>query len=90
MLAQPNAGDCNNDSLVISQVDAVSTKVVPMSLCGTLTGQHSKSPVISLSSSYQTFSVPHGQELRSRQDCLQCYLHDQYVSLEDPCDPDHV
>jgi len=40
MLAQPNAGDCNNDSLVISQVDAVSTKVVPMSLCGTLTGQH--------------------------------------------------
>jgi len=40
MLSQPMMGDCTNDTLMVSQVDAVSTAVVPMTLCGTLTGQH--------------------------------------------------
>ena len=42
MLSQPMMGECDNDTMVVSQVDAVSTAVVPMTLCGTLTGQHSK------------------------------------------------
>ena len=42
MLSQPMMGDCTNDTMMVSQVDAVSTAVVPMTLCGTLTGQHSK------------------------------------------------
>ena len=41
MLSQPMMGDCTNDTLMVSQVDGVSTAVVPMTLCGTLTGQHS-------------------------------------------------
>jgi len=40
MLSQPMMGDCTNDTLMVSQVDGVSTAVVPMTLCGTLTGQH--------------------------------------------------
>jgi len=40
MLSQPSMGECNNDTLMVSQVDGVSTAVVPMTLCGTLTGQH--------------------------------------------------
>lgn len=40
MLSQPMMGDCTNDTLMVSQVDGVSAAVVPMTLCGTLTGQH--------------------------------------------------
>merc|ERR1719145_344368 len=40
MLSDPSMGDCTNDTLMISDVDAQSQKVIPMSLCGTLTGQH--------------------------------------------------
>jgi len=38
-LAGPDLGECNNDTLIISNLDTVSTKVVPSPLCGTLTGQ---------------------------------------------------
>lgn len=40
VVANPLMGDCNNDTIMVSQVDAKSAKVVPMSLCGTLSGQH--------------------------------------------------
>lgn len=39
-LTGPMMGECTNDTLMVSQVDGVSTAVVPMTLCGTLTGQH--------------------------------------------------
>jgi len=40
MISDPAMGDCTNDTLMFSGFDANSMKVVPMSLCGTLTGQH--------------------------------------------------
>lgn len=40
VLSQPDRGDCTNDTLSFSGFDAVSMKVVPSTLCGTLTGQH--------------------------------------------------
>jgi len=40
MLTGPNMGECSNDTMMVSQVDGVSAAVVPMTLCGTLTGQH--------------------------------------------------
>jgi len=40
MLSGPAQGDCTNDTLMFSGFDAVSMKTVPMTLCGTLTGQH--------------------------------------------------
>jgi hypothetical protein len=40
VLGDPLMGDCNNDTMTISQVDAASGKVVPGALCGTLSGQH--------------------------------------------------
>jgi len=40
MLSDPDMGDCTNDTLMLTGVDAVSAKVVPTALCGTLTGQH--------------------------------------------------
>jgi len=40
VLSQPDMGDCTNDTLSFSGFDAVSMKVVPSTLCGTLTGQH--------------------------------------------------
>lgn len=36
----PSAGDCTNDTLVISGADAVTNKILPTNLCGVLTGQH--------------------------------------------------
>jgi len=39
VLTQPSLGDCRNDTLVISGVDAASQKIVPSPLCGTLNGQ---------------------------------------------------
>jgi len=39
MLSGPAMGDCTNDTLTISNVDAVSSSVIPMNLCGTLSGQ---------------------------------------------------
>jgi len=36
----PTAGNCANGTLSISGIDAVTTKVLPTNLCGTLTGQH--------------------------------------------------
>jgi len=38
--ADPAMGDCNNDTIIVSQVDAASALVVPSPLCGTLSGQH--------------------------------------------------
>ena len=91
MLTQPEMGSCDNDTLMVTQVDGVSTAVVPMTLCGTLTGQHSKSPSYNITQSHASkFSVRDGQELRSSQDRFQCCLCCQYVSLEDPSDSDHV
>jgi len=40
VVSDPAMGDCTNDTIMVSGVDASSMKVVPMSLCGTLTGQH--------------------------------------------------
>jgi len=40
MLSQPVAGDCDNDTMVVTQVDGVSAAVIPSVLCGTLSGQH--------------------------------------------------
>jgi len=40
VLTGPMMGDCTNDTMMVSQVDGVSTAVVPMTLCGTLSGQH--------------------------------------------------
>jgi len=40
MISDPAMGDCTNDTLMFSGFDANSMKVVPMTLCGTLTGQH--------------------------------------------------
>jgi len=40
MVSDPAMGDCTNDTIMFSGFDANSMKVVPMSLCGTLTGQH--------------------------------------------------
>ena len=42
MVSDPAMGDCTNDTIMFSGFDANSMKVVPMSLCGTLSGQHSK------------------------------------------------
>ena len=42
MVSDPAMGDCTNDTIMFSGFDANSMKVVPMSLCGTLTGQHSE------------------------------------------------
>jgi len=36
----PEMGACQNDTMMVSGMDAVSVKVVPSTLCGTLTGQH--------------------------------------------------
>jgi len=36
----PAMGECQNDTMMVTGMDAVSTKVVPSTLCGTLTGQH--------------------------------------------------
>ena len=33
-------GECQNDTMMVTGMDAVSVKVVPSTLCGTLTGQH--------------------------------------------------
>jgi len=38
VLSQPAMGDCTNDTLMIMNLDGVSTKTVPSPLCGTLTG----------------------------------------------------
>jgi len=38
MLSDPDMGDCSNDTLIISNVDPVSTALVPNPLCGTLSG----------------------------------------------------
>jgi len=38
--ADPSMGDCGNDTIMVSQVDSTSAKVVPLELCGTLSGQH--------------------------------------------------
>lgn len=40
MVSDPAMGDCTNDTIMISGVDSPSMKVVPMVLCGGLTGQH--------------------------------------------------
>jgi len=40
MIAQPVMGTCTNESLTITGMDAVTSKVLPMNLCGDLTGQH--------------------------------------------------
>lgn len=40
MLSGPDQGDCTNDTLTFSGFDDVSMKVVPMTLCGILSGQH--------------------------------------------------
>jgi len=39
-LSAPMMGDCSNDTIVITGADAVSQKIIPSNLCGTLTGQH--------------------------------------------------
>jgi len=39
-MGAPASGDCNNDTMMVTGMDAVSVKVVPMTLCGTLSGQH--------------------------------------------------
>jgi len=39
-VSNPAMGDCNNDTIMVSGVDSKSAKVVPMTLCGQLTGQH--------------------------------------------------
>jgi len=39
MLSAPAQGDCSNDTITISNIDAVSASTVPMNLCGTLSGQ---------------------------------------------------
>jgi len=39
-ISGPANGDCTNDTLMFSGFDDVSTRVVPMTLCGSLTGQH--------------------------------------------------
>lgn len=36
----PSAGDCTNDTLIITGADAVTNKILPTNLCGILTGQH--------------------------------------------------
>merc|ERR1712127_983344 len=38
MIAQPVMGTCTNESLTITGMDAVTSKVLPMNLCGDLTG----------------------------------------------------
>ena len=43
MLSSPMMGDCTNDTMSISNVDGPSQSTVPPALCGTLTGQTSKS-----------------------------------------------
>jgi len=40
IVSDPAMGDCTNDTIMFSGFDAVSMKVVPMTLCGSLTGQH--------------------------------------------------
>lgn len=39
MLSGPEMGDCTNDTLIVSNLAASSTAVVPTNLCGTLSGQ---------------------------------------------------
>jgi len=39
MMAGPDMGDCNNDTLKITSIDAASAKLVPDTLCGDLSGQ---------------------------------------------------
>jgi len=39
VLSQPDSGDCTNDTLMFSGFDDVSERVVPMTLCGDLSGQ---------------------------------------------------
>jgi len=38
MIAPPAQGDCSNDTLMFSNIDPVSSNVVPTNLCGTLSG----------------------------------------------------
>lgn len=40
MVSDPAMGDCTNDTIMFSGFDSNSMKVVPMTLCGSLTGQH--------------------------------------------------
>ena len=41
-ISGPANGECTNDTLMFSGFDAVSNMVVPMELCGVLTGEESK------------------------------------------------
>jgi len=39
-LSNPMAGSCDNDTITITGADAVTMKILPTNLCGTLTGSH--------------------------------------------------
>jgi len=39
MLSAPDQGDCTNDTMLIMNVDPVSSNLIPMNLCGVLSGQ---------------------------------------------------
>lgn len=39
-IGSPSSGDCTNDTLTISGADTVTSKILPATLCGILTGQH--------------------------------------------------
>ena len=39
-LSNPMAGSCDNDTITITGADAVTMKIMPTNLCGTLTGSH--------------------------------------------------
>jgi len=56
-VSQPASGACTNDTIMFSGFDAVSTKVVPGVLCGTLTGQHMIANVVNTDPSKITFNI---------------------------------
>lgn len=56
-LSAPASGECTNDTILFSGFDAVSEKVVPGILCGSLTGQHLIANVANTDPSKITFNI---------------------------------
>lgn len=57
VISDPASGACTNDTVMFSGFDAVSEKVIPGTLCGTLTGQHMIANVASTDPSKITFNI---------------------------------
>jgi len=57
-ISAPMMGDCTNDTLTITGADPVTTKTLPLNLCGDLTGQHIYLSVKTVDSVQLTINLP--------------------------------